>query len=403
MKLYKSFRMGLNMVLHSRLRSWLTILGIVIGVASVIAILAIGEGMEADISSQFDDSGADIITLTPEYTSATTFSSRHSVDTSSSSADADEDELTRRDYLAVKSVADVESVNTIISGKADVYYQGEEGTLTITGVDEAVYADFETNDLLLGRYLFSADSNVVVIGNSLSTDYFERELSINQMIIIEGKSFRVVGVLDGAKTGIYMPIDSAYSIIDDKEKDVYDSIQIKISDEDRLNETETKLNEKLMNTRHVNDIEDMDFTLTTNAASASFREEMMSTITMFLTAIAGVSLVVGAVGVANTMFTSVMEKTKEIGIMKAIGARNADVLMIFVFNSALIGLVGGIIGVVIGILLAKLLALAGMVTLVSYSTVFMILALSVGIGMVSGIIPAINASKLSPVEALRSD
>ncbi|MDA3854751.1 MAG: ABC transporter permease [Candidatus Woesearchaeota archaeon] len=402
MKLIKSFKMALNMVLHSKLRSWLTILGIVIGVASVIAILSIGDGMEAEVSSQFDSSGADIITLTPGYTKATDFGPGRHDEPQTSSADADADELTRRDYLAVKSVSDVEAVNTLVSDKVDVYYQGEEGTLSVTGVDESVYAQFETNDLLEGRYLSSADYNVVVIGETLANEFFDRELGINQLLTIEGKSFRVVGILDGGRSSIYMPLDAAYTIFDDKEKDVYDSMQIKIRDEDRLNETEAKLNLKLMNSRHVSD-DDLDFTLTTNAASADLRAEMLSTITTFLTAIAGVSLVVGAVGVANTMFTSVLEKTKEIGIMKAIGARNSDILAIFIFNSALIGLVGGIIGAIIGIGLSLLLGLAGMPALVSYSNVFMILGLSVFIGMISGVIPAVGASKLSPVDALRAD
>lgn len=402
MKLTKSFKMALNMVLHSRLRSWLTIVGIVIGVASVIAIVSIGDGMEADISSQFDGVGADIITLTAGYSQAQTFGPGRNHDSTTTSADSDDEELTRRDLLAIKSVADVESVNTIISGKVDVYYQGEEGTLTVTGIDESVSKDFITNDLLEGRYLSSADSNVIVIGDDLSSKYFDRELGINQMISIEGKSYRVVGVLEDGRTSIYMPIDSAYTVIEDKEKDVYDSIQIKIKDEDLLNITENKIEAKLMNSRHVNEI-DRDFTLTSNAATASLRAEMLSTITMFLTAIAGVSLLVGAVGVANTMFTSVLEKTKEIGIMKAIGARNNDILAIFIFNSGLIGLVGGIIGALLGIGLSKLLAIAGMSTLISYNNVFMILGLSVMIGMISGIIPAVNASKLRPVDALRSD
>lgn len=401
MKLIKSFRMALNMVLHSKLRSWLTILGIVIGVASVIAILSIGDGMEAEVSSQFDSSGADIITLTPGYTKATDFGpGRH--DEPAATTSADEDELTRRDYLAVKSVSDVEAVNTLVSDKVDVYYQGEEGTLSVTGVDESVYAQFETTDLLEGRYLSSADYNVIVIGETLASEYFDRELGINQLLTIEGKSFRVVGILDGGRSAIYMPIDAAYSIFDDKEKDVYDSMQIKIRDEDRLNETESKLNLKLMNSRHVSE-DDKDFTLTTNAASADMRAEMLSTITTFLTAIAGVSLVVGAVGVANTMFTSVLEKTKEIGIMKAIGARNSDILSIFIFNSALIGLVGGIIGATVGILLSLLLSLAGMPALISYFNVIWILGLSVSIGVIAGIIPAVGASKLSPVDALRAE
>ncbi len=402
MKLHKCFRMALNMVLHSRLRSWLTILGIVIGVASVIAILSIGDGMEAEINSQFDSTGGDIVTITPGFTVASFGPGRDRDSGTSATQDGEEDEITRRDVLAIKSVSDVEEVNTIISGRSDVYYQGGEGSVTVTGVDPRVYSIFETTDILEGRYLTGSDSNVIVIGERLSTDYFERELGINQMLIIEGRGYRVVGILEDGGTTVYMPISEAYSVLEDKQRDVYDSLQIKIADEERLDEIVEKIDLKLMNTRHVNE-NNKDFTITSNAALASMRSEFLSTMTTFLAAIAGVSLIVGAVGVANTMFTSVLEKTKEIGIMKAIGARNADVLIIFVLNSGLIGLVGGLLGVGIGALLSMGLSAAGMTTLVTWSNVFMILIVSVMIGMVSGLIPAINASKLSPVDALRSE
>lgn len=402
MKLHKSFRMALNMVLHSKLRSWLTIIGIVIGVASVIAILAIGDGMESEINSQFDSSGGDILTLTAGVTEAHFGPGRGRASQSSSSASDEEVIISRNDVQALKGVPDVLLVNPKISGSVDIYYQGEQGSVMVTGQDPQYYKDFSTTDILLGRELTGSDSNVIVIGEDLSNKYFERELGLNQILVIEDKSFRVVGILDGGGTSIHMPIDTSYSVLDEKIKNEYDSLSIKIKDQDRIDEITETIEKKLMMSRHV-DEDSKDFTITSNAAMAEMRAEFLSTITSFLTAIAGVSLLVGAVGVANTMFTSVLEKTKEIGIMKAIGARNFDVLIIFIFNSGLIGLVGGLIGVVIGYLISWILTLVGMVAIVTFSRVIMILSVSIIIGMISGLIPAINASKLSPVDALRSE
>jgi putative ABC transport system permease protein len=147
------------------------------------------------------------------------------------------------------------------------------------------------------------------------------------MISVEGTSFRVIGILDDQSTSIYMPIQMAYQLIDDSVIGEYDSIVIKVKDEEALNETIEKLNSTLMISRHVTE-KTKDFTITSSKQMQETRSEMMSTMSTFLLAIAAVSLLVGAVGVANTMFTSVLEKTKEIGIMKAIGARNKDILMI---------------------------------------------------------------------------
>jgi putative ABC transport system permease protein len=229
------------------------------------------------------------------------------------------------------------------------------------------------------------------------------------MLTIEGKSFRIVGILDDDSRSVYMPIQSAYDVIEDKERDVYDSITIKIKDEDQLNETMIKIEKRLMITRHVTE-KTKDFTLTSSKLMAQTREAMMSTINTFLLAIAAVSLIVGAVGVANTMFTSVLEKTRDIGIMKAIGARNSDIMLIFLLNSALIGLAGGLLGIVFGSILSGLLpTLFGSTmllrggTLVSLNSVLLAIAVSVGVGVIAGAIPAYKASKLKPVDALRYD
>jgi len=401
MKLKKSFQMALNMVLHSRLRSWLTIIGIVIGVASVIAIVGIGEGMNQQIMSDLGDLDADIVTITPGYSKAQSFGPGRNHDNPDSSSSSTQDPLTKKDVQALKKVIEVDLINTIISGNVDLEYLGESGSISITGVDPKVYEKMSSTDMLSGRNLASSDSNVIIIGNKLATEYFEKEIKVNQLLSIEGKSFRVVGILDDTSRSVFMPIGEAFDVLD-KTDGEFDSIQVRLSTTENLNVTEDKIVDELMKSRHV-DVEDRDFTVSSNSSVNDMREELISTLTTFLTAIASVSLLVGAVGIANTMFTSVLEKTKDIGVMKSIGARNEDILIIFLFNAALIGLVGGLIGVLIGYGLAALMTMLGMFSIITINTVLMTLGISVLVGMISGFIPAINASKLNPVDALRRD
>lgn len=406
MKLSKCLKHALNMMLHSKLRSWLTIIGIVIGVSSVIAIVSIGEGMEQSLNAQIDDLGGDILTITPGFSRS---GDRHfrTSPTSISQATDEEVVLDRSDVQALKGIPDIDLIDTQIRKNVDVSYRDKSGTVSLTGVDQKVWSKITTEEIRDGRMLDSADQNVIVIGARLADTYFDQPLGINKAINIEGSSFRIVGILDDQSTNIIMPIQMAYQVMDGQEKDIYDSIVVKIKDEDNLDAVVEKIEYKLMITRHVTE-SDKDFTVTSNVQIMKMRSEMMSSVSLFLTAIAAVSLLVGVVGITNTMFTSVLEKTKEIGIMKAIGARNKDILTIFLFNAGLIGLVGGIIGVVLGILLSGALPylLGDMTivrggTIVSLNIVILALSISVLVGMVAGAIPAYQGSKLKPVDALR--
>ena len=406
MKLSKCLKHALNMMLHSKLRSWLTIIGIVIGVSSVIAIVSIGEGMEQSLNAQIDDLGGDILTITPGFSRSGDRHFRFSP-TSSSQATEEETVLDRSDVQALKGIPDIDLIDTQIRKNVDVSYRGKSGSVSLTGVDQKVWSKITTEEIRDGRMLDSADQNVIVIGASLADNYFDQPLGINKAITIEGSSFRIVGILDDQSTNIIMPIQMAYQVMDGSEKDIYDSIIVKIRDEENLDAVVEKIEYKLMITRHVTE-SDKDFTVTSNVQIMEMRSEMMSSVSLFLTAIAAVSLLVGVVGITNTMFTSVLEKTKEIGIMKAIGARNRDILAIFLFNAGLIGLVGGIIGVVLGILLSGALPyLLGDVsiirggTIVSLNVVILALSVSVLVGMIAGAIPAYQGSKLKPVDALR--
>ena len=410
MKFHNSLKMALDMVIHSKLRSWLTILGIVIGVASVIAIVSLGEGMQESVNKELGDLGSDLITITPGFSRGKIFM-RHGGggDSGNSGPTATEEEivLDRTDVQALKGIADIELIDTNIKGSVDMYYLGKSGSVSLTGVDQKVWSQITTVDIKEGRMLGPADQNVIVIGGLLADNYFGTPLGINKMVTIENNAFRVVGILDDSSLSVYMPIQMAYQVLDDKENGVYDTIIVKIKNEDELDSAVEKIENKLMTTRHVSEI-DKDFTIYSNKQTQEMISEMMGSMTMFLTAIAAVSLLVGAVGIANTMFTSVLEKTKEIGIMKAIGARNSDILTIFLLNAALIGLVGGIIGTIFGTMLSGFLPMLmgdvgriGSTTIVSTTSIILALSVSIIVGMISGAIPAYQGSKLKPVDALR--
>jgi putative ABC transport system permease protein len=405
MKLSKCLKHAFNMVLHSRLRSWLTILGIVIGVAAVVAIVSLGEGMKQSITTQMGGLGGDIITVTPGVSRGGPmgFGGR----STGTQATSEEPVLARTDIQVLRGIPDVALIDTQIRGNVKVSYLGKNGTVSLTGVDQKVWSHITTEEIRNGRMLDSTDYNVVVIGGNLADSYFDHPLGINKMITIEGTAFRIVGILDSQSNSIIMPIQMAYQLLDEKEKDSYDSIVVKIKNEDDLDEVIKKIENKLMISRHVTE-KNRDFTISSNKQMTEMRSEMMSSMNTFLTAIAAVSLLVGAVGISNTMFTSVMEKTKEIGIMKAIGARNRDILAIFLFNAGLIGLAGGILGVILGIILSGALpSLMGGLpmtrggTYVSLNIILIALSVSFSVGLIAGFIPAYQGSKLKPVDALR--
>jgi putative ABC transport system permease protein len=401
-------KMGLNMLLHSKLRSWLTIIGIVIGVGSVIGIISLGDAMQANVQSKLADMDLTKITISPGYTKAS--SNMHGPPGEGEGGTTTDSELTDDDFDALQGMEGIQYIEGEISGIEEVKYSGETATLSITGVDPQVWKYMTTLKTQSGRLLEPADKYVAVIGSDIASETYDHDIGVNQVITINNKSVRVVGVLEekgmGDDSKIYMPVDGAVDLIDDAQEDVYDSITVKAKSEDLVDGMMEDIEKKLMISRHIIQEDDRDFSVTASKSLAESVTEMMSSMTLFLGAIAAVSLLVGAVGIANTMFTSVLEKTKEIGTMKAIGAKNRDILMIFLFNSAMVGLVGGILGVILGAFVSS-----GLQTMMgsdmtsgsglSISLMVEGLTLAVLIGVISGVVPAYRASKLRPVDALR--
>ncbi len=409
--------LSLSHVMKSRMRSWLTITGVIIGVASVVAIISIGQGMQENMQERLGNFGADIITVIPGYFRAVGAHSEMHTDRSVSTSSSIN--LTDNDYKIIKQVPGVLYVNGIVSGKADLKYDNEKTVVSITGVDTSVWRLMDTSGIEEGRYLQAGDSNSVVVGYNLARGTFLQPVTLNRPITVGGKNFRVVGILKqsggfggGSDTGIYMPSEMARGVITEKvANNQFTSLIVKASDASLVESVSSDIEQKLMSSRQVNP-RTKDFTV---IAQARIREQMSSvtqTLSLFLSAIAAVSLLVGAIGIANTMFMSVMERTKQIGLLKAMGSSEREITKLFLIESGIFGLVGGIIGVGFGAAISLLIPYLGIQALgfggdlkatISAGTIFFALGFSVVIGVLSGIIPARHAAKMRPVDALRYD
>jgi len=411
------------MLMHSKLRTWLTIIGIVIGVAAVVAIVSIGEGLQQTVESQLGGLGADIITVNPGFSRAAgIFGAGRPGEFggASSARSSTAKNLTQKDVQVLKTIDNVQYVMGAVSGRGEAYYLGESATVSVSGVDPLIWSETTTSRLESGRFLGPSDYDAVVVGSRIASNVFKQPLALNRLITIEGRIFKIVGILNesgggfggGGDNSVIMPIKAARDTLTDVGRDEFDSITIKVSDAGLIDTTMQDIDARLMIERHVTD-RTKDYSITSSKSVQETINSAVQSITLFLAAIAAVSLLVGAVGIANTMFTTVLEKTKEIGIMKAIGAKNRDIMMIFMLNSALVGVVGGLIGIVLGAIASTMMPASMGIsipgrggrgiggTLITPQLLFYALAIAIGIGMVAGLIPAYRASKLKPVDALR--
>jgi putative ABC transport system permease protein len=422
MRLQKSFQLAWNILIHSKIRSWLTIIGIIIGIAAVVSIVSISIGAQQQLESRLGNLGANILTVTPGFSRARglmgfeggggDFQGGPGRDDSSSTSETKN--LTARDINVLKSILNVNYVMGTVYSEGSMAYSGKTANVRISGVDELVWKEITTETIESGRFLTSGDSYSIVIGSNLATSTFDN-IPINSKVIIEGESFKIVGILNGGNS-VYMPIQIARDVFDDIGLQEFDSISVKIEDVSISNETVTIITSKLMMSRGILKETEKDFTVSNPSAMQETFKQTMSTMSIFLGAIAAISLIVGAIGIANTMFTSVLEKTKEIGIMKAIGARNKNILVIFLLNAGMIGLVGGLGGIILGVIGSGIIGsmvssasgtagggISRMLgsTAITPGLLIGALLFSIIIGMIAGAIPAYRASRLKPVDALR--
>ncbi len=433
MRLSDILRLSLNGLTHRGLRSWLTILGIIVGVAAVIAMLSIGAGMSQSMKAQMSNFGADVLTVSTGQTRAfgpeSGFANRFqpggggSVTTQTTSQSTTTPTLTDTDILAISTAPGVESVTGIISGRATIQYLAQTVTVTVEGVEPSAWNTMTTSKLAEGRFLESGESTSVLIGNGVANGMFDYNLTVDTQIRIGSKTFTIVGILAESGTGsfggddrtIFMTTQAAREIVTDIGNNDYSSIQVKVTDTNAVDQTITNVENILYTSRMVT-ADTADFTVTSPTSMLETIQSTMATLTFFLTGIAAISLLVGAIGIANTMFMSVMERTRLIGILKSIGTRNSEIMKLFLTESGIIGLMGGLLGVFLGFIVVGVISSVGIsimgmgrlgtstsVAVVTPELILFALLFSTIIGIISGLIPARKAAKLQVVEAMRSE
>ena len=401
------FSFGISNLKKRKMRTWLTMLGIFIGIAAVVSLISLGQGLQNAITEQFQKIGSDKIILESKGVIGPPGSGTAS------------NKLTEKDIEVVKNVKGVDSVASMIFKTAKIEFKDEIKFNFIIGMpshDSEQVRLLEENqniEIASGRDLKNSDKYKAIVGiNYPLKKVFSKEVGLRDKIIIENQEFEVIGTLKRIgnpfdDSAVIIPSETLKQINNIKDDEVSMAI-IQVSDPDKLNEISEDIKKDLRKSRNLKENQE-DFQLSTPEQILEAVSTVFFIVTTVLIGIAAISLLVGGIGIMNTMYTAVLERTKEIGIMKAIGAKNSDVLLLFLIESGILGLIGGAIGIVIGMSLSKSVEIIAAYYLgsplikASFSLTLILgaLAFSVIVGSISGVFPAIQASKLKPVDALR--
>ena len=389
-------RISFNSLRRRKLRSWLTIIGIIIGISAIVSLTLIAQGTENAVNEAFEQFGTDVILVQGGATFSRPTPGEYG--------------LSDRDINFFESFGEVDFVIPYSYDTQEVEFKDEKKYPIVYAIDTELWDEFlkrSNFEVEKGRAFQDGETGSVVVGWKLNQDYFENKVDLKSRIKIGGKSFKVVGIYervgnDADDTAISMNIDDARKVYAPEDK--VTGAQIIIKDGVDIDKFAEYLEEEYEDYRG-----DKNFVLSTSTAILEQINSVLGILQYVVVGIAGIALIVGSVGIANTMYMSVLERTKEIGIMKSIGATNNAILTMFLIESAFFGIVGGIIGCIIGILMAIIAKFAieafapgiPFLILIDPSVIIGALIFSAISGIVSGILPARNASKLNPVDALR--
>lgn len=387
-----------------KIRTWLTIISIVIGISSFVALVTIGDSFKQSISSELESFGKESIIILPGgLGSGMSFGPPSSV---SQGALYDED------VKVIEGIGGIERVTPMILATGiEISYSNESTIYYAMGIPNSLFfEDFPTYNIEKGRGISSSETGVVILGNSAATSLFSKKLDVGSTIYMNERRFKVVGVLEkiGGAFGSEDDSSMLISFKDAREfsKDTLDEDEVSyIFAKAKSNINITKIGNnirfELRNLHRVNE-DNEDFTVITYEFISEQADVILGTLVLALGLIAAISLVVGGIGIMNTMYMSVMERTRELGTLKAIGALNKDILLVVLIESGFLGLIGGILGVILGVLLSCLACIFGGITIVYNFTIILgSILISFLIGLVSGYFPAKRAVDLSPTEALR--
>ena len=401
------FRLAIGNLRKRKLRSWLTLVGIFVSIATIFMLVSLSLGLQGAVEEQFRALGTDKVFIQsstgflgpPGSTSNSIF-------------------LTEEDVEIVKKVRGVKDFSFFVAGNAKIEFRGETRFQLVWAIPpdhQDVWVETGSFKINEGRFLEERDSNKVILGYLFDEGkVFKKSVANGNKITINDVDFKVKGNIQRVGNPdddrmILMDLESFRSLFGEGEERI-DVIFVQIEEGENINEVSDRIEKKLRTFRDV-DEKTQDFTIIKPEELLESFGNVLNIITVFLAGVAAISLLVGGIGIANTMYTSVLERTSEIGVMKAIGARNKDVFYIFLIESGLLGLVGGILGVGLGYSISKGIEYLAVTNLntdllqaaAPFYLVFGSLAFGFLIGAISGTLPAIHASKTNVVDALRHE
>jgi putative ABC transport system permease protein len=376
-------RLAFSRILATKARSILTMLGVIIGVASLVALTSIAAGATSGINSSLSSLGAKQITV------------------SSSSQTG----LTEADAASLKAISGVDVISTRVSGNGSAANGTTQTTISLSGVSPT-YKDTAQPKIAVGSFLPETTRTKAVVLSARGANELSFTASqIGEQILIDGLPFTVVGVLNDASGfgnagTAYMSLDNARSIF--AQAPYVNSITVQTATEGEVTNVQSEVDSLLRGRYGLSSTDTAQFSTSNQASLLSTLSTIQSTLSLLLGGIASISLVVGGIGIMNIMLVSVRERTREIGVRRAIGAKQRQILAQFLIEAIVLSILGGIIGLGLGLMVSAIIAgIAGWAFTVSGTTIGVALGFSALVGIVFGVWPALTAARLQPVEALR--
>ncbi|MDB5236929.1 MAG: hypothetical protein JWL88_31 [Parcubacteria group bacterium] len=392
----------------NKARAGLTMLGIVIGIASVIAMVAIGNGAQASIQSSIQSLGSNLLIITPGAT-------RNPGGFGASTGRGSSKTLTFDDATALTQISGVQAVAQELTGRYQVTAKGTNTNTTVDGVSPE-YATVRNVTVSDGNFISDAQSKtlakVAVIGPTTMTDLFGETAQaadvLGEQIRINGIVFTIIGVTESKGSSgfsnsddmIYIPVQTASRYLAGSQ--YLTTIDLQAQSADVMTQVQTDATNLLLARHKISDPTAADFSILNQASIVAAASSVTGTFTLLLAAVAGISLLVGGIGIMNMMLTSVTERTREIGLRKAIGANEKDISNQFLLESLVLTIIGGSVGITLGMLIAFLVTTTGLLAAsVSISSVLLAFGVSAAIGIIFGWYPARRAARMNPIDALR--